>query len=334
MKDKEYKYIENLISRSLNGEFTSEELHELKCWIEESPENKKQYLEIKDIWDLSLMPKSNTEEQLAGFYRSQYEKIQKSRRLWIRYSAAIAAVLLVGLLISILVPQNLNRLLPETTQVFSVPMGSRSKVLLADGTEVSLNSGSELKYSSNFSSANREVSLSGEAFFHVQTDKEHPFIVKTADFDIKVTGTQFNVNTYTENKIVSTSLAEGKIQIKMNSSDQKFDIRPNEKFELNRTDRKYSIVKADILSEISWKDGEFIFNQISFPDLVKRLERWYNVKLTYSDVELHKYAFTGRFKNQETIWQVLDALKLTMPIDYRKSTFREFVISYKPLKQN
>lgn len=330
MKDKEY--IERLISRSFNGKITSEELHDLKCWIEESSENKKQYLEIKDVWNLTQVPKSNTEEQLSKFYRIQYEKIQKSRKLWIRYFSA-AAILLIGLLISILIPQSFKQL-PETTQVISVPLGSRSKVLLADGTEVSLNSGSELKYSSSYSSLKREVTLSGEGFFHVKSDKQHPFIVKTADFDIKVTGTQFNVNTYTENKIASTALDEGKIQILMNGSDQKFDIKPNEKFELDRSVRKYSIVKADIESEIAWKDGEFIFKQIPFPDLVKRLERWYNVKLNYSGVELQNYEFTGWFKNQETIWQVLDALKLTMPIDYRKSTFREFLISYKPLKQN
>lgn len=330
MKDKEY--IEKLISRSFNGKISSEEHYELKCWIEESSENKKLYIGIKDVWDLIRIPKSNTEEQLAEFYRNQYEKIQKSRKRWISYSSAIAAILFIGLLISILLPPTFKQL-PETTQVISVPLGSRSKVTLVDGTEVNLNSGSEMKYSSNFSSANREVSLLGEGFFHVHTDKQHPFIVKTADFNIKVTGTQFNVNTYDENKVVSAALAEGKIQIKMNNSNQKFDINPNEKFELDRSVRKYSIVNADIESEIAWKDGEFIFMQIPFPELVKRLERWYDVKLSYSDTELKNYVFTGRFKNQETIWQVLDALKLTMPIDYRKSTFREFVISYKPLKQ-
>jgi ferric-dicitrate binding protein FerR (iron transport regulator) len=90
---------------------------------------------------------------------------------------------------------------------------------------------------------------------------------------------------------------------------------------------------ADVESEIAWKDGEFIFRNIPFPELVKRLERWYDVKLNYTDEGLQKYTYTGRFKNQETIWQVLDALKLTSPIDYRKNTFREFELIYKPLKQ-
>lgn len=331
MKDKEY--MENIITRSLNGNCSDEELQELKSWIEESPGNKKEYLALKDVWDMIRLPKSGIEDQLARFYKNQYEKANQSRRLWIRYSTAAAAILLIGLLISILTPQ-INVFQPEATQVFSVPLGSRSTVLLADGTEVCLNSGSELKYSSHYSANNRVVSLSGEGFFHVKTDKEHPFIVKTTDFDVKVTGTQFNVCTYSENKFSSTTLAEGKIQIKMNGSNQTFDVKPKEKFEINRSTHKYTLGNTDIESEIAWKDGKFIFKGIPFPELIQRLERWYDVKLHYSDPELKTYTFNGRFKNQETIWQVLDALKWTTPIDYQKTKLREFTIVYKPLKQN
>lgn len=331
MKDREY--IENMIARFLNGYCTEAELQELKTWMEASPENKKEYLFMKDIWDSSISPKENTEEQLSIFYKNQYEKTRKSRMLWIGYSTAVAAILMIALAISVLIPQkHANQ--PESFQVFSVPLGSRSKVLLADGTEVSLNSGSELKYSSNFSSGNRVVELSGEGYFEVKSDEEHPFLVKTKDFDVKVTGTQFNVCAYDENNYTSTTLAEGKIELQIDGSNQNFEITPGEKFELERKTRKYTLRNADIESEIAWKDGEFIFRNIPFPDLLQRLERWYDVKLNYSDAGLQKFNFTGRFKNQETIWQVLDALKLTSPIDYRKTTFREFTIIYKPLKQN
>lgn len=331
MKDREY--IENVIARFLNGKCTEEELRELKTWIDNSPENKKEYLAMKDIWDISRQPKSTTEDQLSTFYKNQYEKTKKSRKLWIRYSSAVAAMLLLGLMISVLIPFQ-EKKLPENLQVFSVPLGSRSKVLLADGTMVSLNSGSELKYSSSFSAGSREVQLTGEGFFEVKSDTEHPFIVKTPDFDVKVTGTRFNVCTYTENNYSSIALADGNIEVLINATSQKFVVKPGEKFELDRNTRKFTMGNADIESEIAWKDGEFIFRKIPFPELIKRLERWYDVKLNYSDESLQKSAYTGRFKNQETIWQVLDALKLTSPIDYRKETFREFTIIYKPLKQN
>lgn len=328
---KENEHIEALVSRFLNGKCTSEETRELKNWMEASDENKKEFLALKDIWDLSLVRPDNSNDQLAKFYKKQYERSKKTSQLWIRSSVAVAAVLFAGLVISILIPR-FETPVAVNEQVFTVPLGSKSKVLLADGTEVNLNSGSELRYSANYSAKNRVVSLSGEGFFNVKSDPEHPFWVKTADFDVKVTGTEFNVCTYSENKMATATLAEGNILLEMKSTGQTFAIKPGQKFELDRTNRKYLLDEADVESETAWKDGEFIFRNIPFPELVQRLERWYDVKLDYSGTELQNFKFTGRFKNQETIWQVLDALKLTSPIDYRKSTFREFTLIYKPLK--
>lgn len=331
MKDKEY--IETLITRFLNGDCTSVEHQELKNWIDETSDNKKEYLVIKDIWDISKTHQDKTEGQLALFYKNQFEKMRKSQMLWIRYSLFVAAILLLGLVISILIPQKTISQ-PENMQVFSVPLGSRSKVLLADGTEIILNSGSVLKYSNNYSSTNRVVSLSGEGYFMVKSDPAHPFVVKTSDFDIQVTGTKFNVCSYIDNEYSATTLVVGKIGLQMKGSSNILTVSPGEKFQFDRESRKYSLSTVEIESEIAWKDGEFLFKKIPFPDLAQRLERWYDVKLNCSGAELQKFAFTGRFKNQETIWQVLDALKLTSPIDYRKTTFREFTIIYKPLKMN
>ncbi len=329
MKDE--NYFENLIGRYLNGNSAKEDHQELKEWIDASEDHKTEFLKLKDIWDSTANPKDKTEEKLIAFYKNQLERSNKSRLLWIRYSSIAAAVLLIGFILSVLLPQIVVQ--PHgNMQVFSVPLGSKSKVFLADGTEVNLNSGSELKFSENFSATNRVVSLTGEAFFKVKSDASHPFVVKTNDFDVQVTGTQFNVCTYEDNTNSSTTLAEGKIQLKMNSSSQTFEITPGEKFDLNRETHKYALDEADVESEIAWKDNEFIFSKIQFTELAKKLERWYDVKLNYSDSRLINYAFTGKFKNQESIWQVLDALKLTAPIDYRKNSFREFTISYKPLK--
>jgi len=330
---KEIENIENLIARYLNGNSSREEQQQIVEWIEEIPDHKNRFLSLKDIWDVSGNNDSHTGEQLVLFYKNRLEKARRSRILWIRSSSAVAAVLFIGLIISNLIPQKVI-LPPENFQVFSVPLGSKSKVLLADGTEVNLNSGSELKFSNNYSESNRVVSLKGEGYFNVKSDVTHPFVVKTSDFEVKVTGTKFNVCSYEDNEYSSATLDEGKISLQMNRSSQVFVIHPGEKFDLNRSSKAYSIAESDVESEIAWINGEFKFNGIPFPDLVQRLERWYDVKLNYSGAELHQYKFTGRFKNQETIWQVLDALKLVSPIDYRKTSFREFVINYKPHKMN
>lgn len=331
MKEKEH--IEALLARYLNGYCTADEQQEFVRWVNSSPENQKTFLELKDVWDASRMPSGQTEIQLSNFYRNQFERMKKSRMLWIRYASAVAAVFVLAFAVAVLLPLTKPKSV-ESFQVFSVPLGSRSMVLLADGTEVTLNSGSELKYSTAFSAKKREVWLTGEGFFKVKSDKQHPFMVKTCDFEIQVTGTQFNVCTYPENQYSNATLTEGSIRLKMNGSKQVFDIQPGEKFGLNRATREYAINQTDIESEVAWKDGNFIFKKIPFPELVQRLERWYDVKLDFNSSELQRYAFTGKFKNQETIWQVLDGLKLIAPIDYRKTTFREFTILYKPKNLN
>ena len=111
------------------------------------------------------------------------------------------------------------------------------------------------------------------------------------------------------------------------------NIIPGQQLYLNRTERKYQVTNSDVEVESSWKNGEFRYKGISFPELIKRLERWYDVTLTYSSPQLDEMLYSGNFRNQETIWQVLDGLKLTTPIDYKKKGFREFEIIYKPMNQ-
>jgi ferric-dicitrate binding protein FerR (iron transport regulator) len=326
--------IEGLISRYLNGKCTTDEQKELIAWIKESPSNNKNFFDIKDTWDSLNKPRESAAEQLALFYKNQYSKAKTSRIIWIRSLSAVAAILLIGLLVSVLIPFRSDFKQVGNLQVFSVPLGSRSKVVLADGSIVNLNSGSELQFSSSFSASNRVVSLTGEAFFNVKTDSKHPFVVKTKDFDIRVTGTKFNVCTYSDNHFSTATLAEGIISLKLNNNSEVIKVEPGIKFQLNRKSFGHTLAEADIESEIAWKDDQFIFKNIPFPELAKRLERWYDVKLNYTDQRLQDYNFTGKFKNQETIWQVFDALKLTSPIDYTKKSFREFTITYKPLNMN
>lgn len=322
---------ERLISRYLNGYCRKEEQKALFEWLQESKENQKHFFRLKDIWDASQKKASYPETHLFHFYRNQVtqrESLHKRVRLW-RMIAGIAAVLVIGLVISILIysPAPSERHLITHT----VPLGSKSQVYLADGTEVHLNSGSRLEYYSGFGIETREVHLSGEAYFQVEKDKSHPFIVKAADYDIAVTGTQFNVCTYPDNTFSSVSLLEGEVVLSA-SNIKPLTMEPGEKIRFDRKERELAFVSLDSQAEVGWKEGLFIFKNIPFPELIKRLERWYDVKLKCSSHELDSFEYSGSFRNQETIWQVLDALKLTTPIDYKRNDFREFTLKYKPVK--
>jgi ferric-dicitrate binding protein FerR (iron transport regulator) len=326
MKDE--RPIENLIARYLNGDCPDVEHTALLDWINSDKKNEKEYLEIKDIWDVTSQKDSKSNEQLIFFYKIQLEKSNRARIILINRVVAIAAVFIIGFIAYVLIPQK-SVVNPQYLSTYSVPLGSRSKLVLFDGTEVNLNSGSSLTYSNEYNAGSRRVTLTGEGFFKVKSDKKHPFIVKTADFEVEATGTRFNVCAYDNDAFTNTTLAEGIVALRLNKSNQTFKIIPGERFKLNRAENTYKLSAVDVESELAWKDGQFIFKSIPFPELVKRLERWYDVKLQWSGEKLATYSYSGRFKNQETIWQVLDALKLTSPISYQKTTFREFKITYK-----
>ncbi len=319
-----------LIARFLNGDCLPNENLKLQNWLEASEENQQIFYRIKDAWDASLKKKNQADQQLLHFYKSRANhnnKNSKQIHLW-KWSTAVAAVLLIGLFITTMID---SRDTSGGMVTYSVPLGSQSELVLADGSHVFLNSGSEISYPSIFNKDIREVALSGEAYFEVQSDKNHPFIVKTSEFDVQVTGTKFNVCTYDDNDYTTVTLLEGKVGLQVPGRKNEVVLKPGQKLNMNRSDRKLSLSMPDLGSEIAWKEGEFSFNEVLFPELIKRLERWYDVKLNYSSLELDSMIYNGRFKNQETIWQVLDALQLTSPIDYRKKGLREFEIIYMPM---
>ena len=331
--------IKQIISRYLNGKPSEADQIELNRWLAQSEDNSKTFFEIKDVWDASLQKEDKTSEALLSFYR---EKISNSKSLvslvrqW-KAVAGIAAALAIGLFTMFIVNMTRNDIpdieFDQTMVTVNVPLGSKTQLILADSTIVYLNSGSELQYPSVFVDGKREVALIGEAFFEVKSDTTNPFTVKTNDYDIRVTGTQFNVSAYGDDLFSKVSLRKGQVGILFPGKNEPVDIIPGQQLYLNRKERKYQVADTDVEVESSWKDGEFRYKEISFPELIKRLERWYDVTLTYSSPQLDKMLYNGNFRNQETIWQVLDGLKLTTPIDYKKTGFREFEIIYRPMKK-
>jgi ferric-dicitrate binding protein FerR (iron transport regulator) len=320
---------ERLIARYLNGDCSGEDEKALFEWVASSPENKKRFLEIKDIWDASLKTAQRDTEQLLKFYQRQ--AMQKRSRTWPAWlpGAAAAAVLLIGFLLGSLLQSDFGNSQAQVESYY-VPQGSKSELVLADGTKVKLNADSRLEISPGFSAKSRVVRLAGEGYFEVQSDAKHPFTVQTEKFDVLVTGTKFNVSSYAEDQKISATLSEGKIKL-TTSNKQVVELSPGEKVSFDQNTMQARLEKADVDSELAWVNGEFIFKDIPFPDLVKRMERWYDVKLKYQSTQLEGMTYSGKFRNQETILQVLDALKLTSPIGYKKTNFREFELIYQPM---
>lgn len=219
-------------------------------------------------------------------------------------------------------------------KVVDVGNGHRSKIILSDGTAVWLNAGSRLYYPEVFTGGKREVTLDGEGFFDVAKHVDMPFLVHAGKITIKVLGTRFNVKAYRDEPAVSTTLISGKVQVMMDGEpDKKIVLSPNEKLTVMNPvpdtgvlqDRVgnalhyqvQGVPKAgdDSLPETAWIENRLAFSNEPFEEVVRMLERRYDVQIEIGDEQLREAHLSGVFE-KETIRQVLDILKMTTKFKY------------------
>jgi ferric-dicitrate binding protein FerR (iron transport regulator) len=255
-------------------------------------------------------------------------------RRWLA-AAAIVGIICAAAALSILQnPQRSEQLASVENKVTTEP-ASKTKIELPDGTQVWLNGSSQLVYNSdNFGQTNREVKLSGEAFFDVVKDQQHPFIIHTGAINITVKGTAFNVKAYPGQKNIETALIRGLIEITTTQDpERKILVRPNEKIIFpatleaydavpeKRTDNPlYTITRLQpdmhqVLPETVWMNKKLEFNNETFEETAPKLESWYAVTFHFSDEAIKSKRFSGLIE-KETLAQTLTAMKLSYPFHY------------------
>lgn len=190
-----------------------------------------------------------------------------------------------------------------------IPRGAEYKLILADGTVIWLNADSELTYPVSFANNNREVQLKGEAYFNVAKDSLHPFIVRTNQFDIRVTGTQFNVRTYS-NEIPSATLAEGSVQLLQGK--QAITLVPNQQASI--INGKIELKKVNLEEAIAWRYNAFAFTEESLESIMNEISRWYNVNIFYQNPESKNLHFTAWFRRNSTLQEIISVLENTQGI--------------------
>ncbi len=209
----------------------------------------------------------------------------------------------------------------EGTLVYNtirIPYGKKFEVQLSDGTLVHLNAGTSLRYPVQFvKSQNRQVYLLGEAYFEVEKDKEHPFNVNTQNVNIEVLGTKFNVDTYSENTSTDVVLVEGKVSLykDQKTKENQVYLKPGEKGSNEKG--QSSITKEQVNTEYytAWVKGSMVFKNASFDEIIRKLERQYNVTFINRNKMLGKEIFNARFDN-EPIEVVLKYFSDSYAIDY------------------
>lgn len=197
-----------------------------------------------------------------------------------------------------------------------IPRGGEYDVVLSDGTVVKLNAGSSLKYPESFGTAQREVILSGEAFFQVAKSTV-PFLVKVGDLTVKVYGTSFNINTHKGDRI-QTVLVEGKVGIKMAGKEQEYILSPSQLADFNTRTREMDVKEVDLAPYIAWTCGDFVFDNQRLEDIMHTLSLWYDIEVFYQNTSVKDLHFTGYVKRYQEIDQILKALSQSVGVKFER----------------
>ncbi|MFT3847087.1 MAG: FecR family protein [Lacibacter sp.] len=302
-------------------------------------------LHYEKMKKLGVEPKQEEQEEETENYSRPFTIFTRYRNKV--FAGAVAATLVIlGLVVVFNNSQKENASLvlypdaPKPRNEIVTKTGSNAQFKLPDGSTVWLNAGSKLNYEKINETGIREVYLTGEAFFDVVKNPKRPFIIHTSSIDIKVLGTAFNVKAYPDDKTVETSLIRGSVEVTVkNNPGEKYLLKPNQKLVLYNAyinDRvvgkaqrivpvnlpavaikQLSYINGDSTSnEISWMRNELAFEDESFADIAKRMERWYGVEFEFRNMKIEQERITGSFE-METLAQALEALKFTTKFDYK-----------------
>ena len=285
-----------LLIRLFSGEVDTVEKKRIADWLDLSAENKKLYSDLREIW-LSSGVETNADnydvESAILKFRNQINMDQNIQRKQIDFNRFLkyAAIFILLLALPFSYYMGTRNTTDNSLTTISCAYGDKSSIVLPDSSRVWLNSGSKLTFSSNFKNG-RKVSLEGEAFFDVSKDKRHPFQVKTADIQIEVLGTKFNLKAYPDEKSISTTLVEGSVNI--SSKYGSALMKPDQKLVVDKGSKEM-VVQAltDTSPETEWKDGRFVFRNESLAELKPKLERWFDVDIVFGDDQVKNRRFTG-----------------------------------------
>ena len=196
-----------------------------------------------------------------------------------------------------------------------VPTGGEYNLILSDGTTVYLNAESKIEFPVKFSGKERVVTLEGEAYFQVAASKKHPFIVKTKDMDVLVTGTEFNVNTHQPGKI-HTVLVGGKVGIKKLGAVEEVSMKPGQLASFDRKEGTIEVKDVDVRQYVVWKDGYFTFENESLEQILNTLSLWYDVDVFFQSESAKQLVFTGYMKRYNDISEILDAITDVVGVNF------------------
>ncbi len=307
----------DLFEKYLKGNLSGDEESKLFDCINSSEKN---YLAFKKYIHENQFVQNHSEETLRAWQklneklsRRNLPKAEKKFVIpgWLKVAAVVVVALLSGFFANRLV--RTDHYANELNEI-TVQKGEMAQVVLSDGTTVYLNAGTRFEYPGVFSESDRKVTIAGEAFFNVTKDKSHPFIIETPKFKVKVTGTSFNLSAYQEDKINSLTLNTGEVTIV--TENQKYKVKPGEKYIFNTQTLESEIINADLQKSFLWREGVTVIDDLNLEEIRKLLERKFNVQIRITNNSYKAIKYTGQFKSHETLEDILDLIRKTSPIKF------------------
>lgn len=205
----------------------------------------------------------------------------------------------------------------NAVNIIETPRGGEYQLTLPDGSKVWLNNASSLRFPAHFQGGERQVHLSGEAYFEIAPDAKHPFIVSTQKASIRVLGTRFNVSAYKDDRYESTVVSSGLVQVMSHiTTAAPVLLKPGFEVVIGEGKDSIQIDKADLEATLAWKDGLFIFDSAPLDEVLQRVARWYDVRVEYHLPAGQSLHFTGRIQKYENINALLHLLELTRRVRF------------------
>jgi ferric-dicitrate binding protein FerR (iron transport regulator) len=315
-----------LIIKYFLGNISPEEQNTLLKWLEESEANKNYFRSLKDIYDLGHFEADTKDSCINEQWAKFSKKISESRKTqpsvirkithltFIRYAAIFISGILCLQQYNFLSKKTHDKS-PAITKI-ETDAGNKSKITLPDGSTVWINACSSITYDQTFGEKTRSIILNGEAYFEVKTDTVKPFLVHADNFTYRVTGTSFNVYSYDNDQKISLALLEGGVTAEYDAHTIK--IHPGEMLIYDKTTGKPTVKKTDVNRLSSWRRSEFVFENMTFEDLSKRLARMFDVHFVFENKEILKESFGGTLRYLDSPETIMKVIKTSNPsLNYR-----------------
>lgn len=289
MKEEAPQPIQEIITRFLEGHASEDDVDTLYAWVQESDANRDYFHEMNNTYQASVTLARYNQPKINAAWEQLSQDIQASGRivehpalkrhpkssLFIKIAASVTLLAVAGVLLFI----GSKEFVARQSRVVYNAGENNMRILLPDSSFVWLNRHSTLEYAPSFGTANREVHLKGEAFFDVRKNKKQPFIVKAENIQVLVRGTKFNVQAYTAEPSIKTTLEEGKIELYVSGMASHFVMRPGDQITLDTDANKVSRRKVNPADFSAWKEEQLAFDSAPLRDIILQLENRYKVNI-------------------------------------------------------